>query len=532
MTFITNSYTHTDSNNSITSGTNTFTGTGTLVSGYETVTIVIQAYNENSTSQGLQIQFSPDDISYNTIYTDTYFQGLQYKKSFDIVDKYYKLIYDSSGNTEYNIRTILNVQQANNSFYDNNEHLFDAFSKLRVTNPQTLLDITFPMETVATTEFLTNNYFINYKSDTTGGGTISTTFGGAKCIIDISGGGSDTTRYITQSRKSCIYQPGKSLLFLGSGKISDTLNTSTDFSARIGYFNGVNGLFFAYDQNGISVNLINSSSITQIMQSDWNIDKMNGTGTSKINLNFNKCQLFVIDFEWLSVGKIRFGFYAYGKIVYCHTIHNVNQLNGPYMETANLPVRYELRVNDSGRAYLTQICSSVISEGGYNPLGRPFSFASGTTAISINTTETPLMAIRGNTEAASSSNNKYGNQTIIPSSYVIFGSSNTIFLYRVKLYLAPNTPVISSWTNVDNNSVVQCATGTDIDISNQPYILIDSGCAKGKVEPIFKNFASIFTSFIQLGANIDGDTDVILITAETVSGSDNIYTSINWSEIT
>ena len=73
---------------------------------------------------------------------------------------------------------------------------------------------------------------------------------------------------------------------------------------------------------------------------------MDGTGTSGYNIDFTKSQLYVIDFEWLSVGRIRFGFYIFGKIYYCHQISNFNELDEPYMKTANLPIRYEINLAD------------------------------------------------------------------------------------------------------------------------------------------------------------------------------------------
>lgn len=100
---------------------------------------------------------------------------------------------------------------------------------------------------------------------------------------------------------------------------------------------------------------------------------MDGTGISSISLNFTKAQLFVINFEWLSVGRIRFGFYLFGKINYCHQNTNLNLLTAPYMLSQNLPIRYEIITTYGETGSLVQICSTVISEGGYTPIGRSFS---------------------------------------------------------------------------------------------------------------------------------------------------------------
>jgi len=122
------------------------------------------------------------------------------------------------------------------------------------------------------------------------------------------------------------------------------LENTSGITTRIGYFDNSNGLFFQYDTSSstISVVLRNTTTDTPIPQSSWNIDKMDGTGVSGITLNFTKAQLFVIDFEWLSVGRIRFGFYIFGRINYCHQITNLNELTNPYMLSPNLPSRYEI----------------------------------------------------------------------------------------------------------------------------------------------------------------------------------------------
>jgi hypothetical protein len=73
-------------------------------------------------------------------------------------------------------------------------------------------------------------------SKSTGLGTA--TYGSSKSVLSSPGSGS----YINQSRKYCIYQPGKSLLFLGSGIIGAS-PTSSVYNAQLGYYDTNNGLF-------------------------------------------------------------------------------------------------------------------------------------------------------------------------------------------------------------------------------------------------------------------------------------------------
>ena len=81
---------------------------------------------------------------------------------------------------------------------------------------------------------------------------------------------------------------------------------------------------------------------TLIPQSQWNIDKMDGTGTSGYNLDLSKMQMFYIDYTWYGAGVIRFGFRATdGNVTYCHRIVNNNTNAEAYMRSGNLPARYE-----------------------------------------------------------------------------------------------------------------------------------------------------------------------------------------------
>lgn len=80
----------------------------------------------------------------------------------------------------------------------------------------------------------------------------------------------------------------------------------------------------------------------RIPQSQWNMDKMDGTGPSGYNLDISKMQMAYIDYTWYGAGFIRFGFRAVnGDIVYCHKMPNNNVNTAAYMRSGNLPARFE-----------------------------------------------------------------------------------------------------------------------------------------------------------------------------------------------
>ena len=81
----------------------------------------------------------------------------------------------------------------------------------------------------------------------------------------------------------------------------------------------------------------------RIPQSEWNIDKMDGTGFSGYNIDLNRMQMFYIDYSWYGAGSIRWGVRATnGDVTYVHKIENNNLNLEAYMRSGNLPGRYEV----------------------------------------------------------------------------------------------------------------------------------------------------------------------------------------------
>lgn len=77
-------------------------------------------------------------------------------------------------------------------------------------------------------------------------------------------------------------------------------------------------------------------------QSQFNIDKIDGTGFSGYNLDLNRMQMFYIDYSWYGAGYIRWGLRATnGEVTYVHKEENNNVNLEAYMRSGNLPGRYE-----------------------------------------------------------------------------------------------------------------------------------------------------------------------------------------------
>jgi hypothetical protein len=81
---------------------------------------------------------------------------------------------------------------------------------------------------------------------------------------------------------------------------------------------------------------------TRFAQSNWNIDRCDGTGASLYNINFSRMQMLYMDYSWYGAGAVRFGFKnTRGEVIYAHRIVNNNTNTEAYFRSGNLPARYE-----------------------------------------------------------------------------------------------------------------------------------------------------------------------------------------------
>lgn len=85
---------------------------------------------------------------------------------------------------------------------------------------------------------------------------------------------------------------------------------------------------------------------TVINQADFNVDKVDGTGNSGMNLRLTDDNIYWCDVQWLGAGRVRFGTYHRGQRVVMHEHYHEGALNAgkPNMATASLPVCYAQKV--------------------------------------------------------------------------------------------------------------------------------------------------------------------------------------------
>lgn len=261
----------------------------------------------------------------------------------------------------------------------------DAFGRLRTTQPFTLFD--------ATHQYNASPLFM---SSWVSGGSIAHLPNESGVQLTVNGTSGNFVRW--QSRRYLRYQPGKSQLVILTGLLGAPV---AGVRRRWGYFDNDDGLFLEQDgTNGLFLVRRTSTSgapvDTRVAQADWNVDPLNGTGPSGVNLDVSQMQLWHLDFQWLSIGRIRFWFDIGGVQILVHQITLSNALTTPYMKTANLPVRYEISntATTGVPSTLKAICQTVMTEGGQDQTGISHTASNGATAKSITGAAVPMLAVR------------------------------------------------------------------------------------------------------------------------------------------
>jgi hypothetical protein len=93
----------------------------------------------------------------------------------------------------------------------------------------------------------------------------------------------------------------------GIGVRIPTAPTSTAF-CEWGYTDFTNGFYFGADGTGKYVAYVTGGAVTKVYQSAWNIDKLDGTGTSGYTLDLAGGYVSQIDFTWYGYGDIEFNY--------------------------------------------------------------------------------------------------------------------------------------------------------------------------------------------------------------------------------
>ena len=393
----------------------------------------------------------------------------------------------------------------------------DAFGKWRVSQPTTLFDSKQVVDS--------GSFYFDIK--TTSGGTVTWNSGSAQSTFKVTN--TSGSRAIKQTKRIFVYQPGKSQQIICTGKFGTKID---GIKKSIGSFDDNDGYFF--EMSGSSFGVVLRKTIngvktdTFISQSTWNLDKMNGLGPSGNTLDINKAQIYTMDYEWLGVGRVRYGVVQKGVLIYVHEINNYNSLDTVYLRNPNLPIRYEMSThkNTTTGSLMTQICSTVISEGGFDNTGKRVVITSNNGATIGASQYDAVLFIRYNSSTSK------GAQ-IVPEQLDLLikpGNSST-FAGRWELLVNPTVTNAVTYNNASGSVVTQVGVVAAGNIITNPGTIIATGYFAGTSANSVAEMVTI-DPYYGLGRKIDGTSDVLAIGIKTIDNTYTVYPSLIVRELT
>ncbi len=376
----------------------------------------------------------------------------------------------------------------------------DAFGRLRVSEPYTLFD--------TKSRYYDHN---DFSSSTSTGANVVYDINSSTYQLNVTA--VDGSSVIRETKRVFPYQPGKSLLVLATF----CMNTpKTNLQQRVGYFTTNNGIYFENDgtYNYLVIRSYSSGALVEdrIRQDAWD--------NPFLALQVNRTQIFWTDIEWLGVGSVRCGFVVNGAYVLCHTFHHANVAGNTntYMTTAILPVRYEITntAGTTGVSVMRQICSTVISEGGYNAFTYSETAGRGTSVLRLVNAGTyyPLVSIRLASTRL--------DAIVLPRQVDVL--SPTVNYYRWKLMLNP-TLTDANWAGTSTSGTVEYDTAATA-ISGG--IELQAGYVSSR--ELSELGADAFA--FQLGRTLAGVSDIVTLAMAATSNNADVLAQIGWQEIT
>jgi hypothetical protein len=236
-----------------------------------------------------------------------------------------------------------------------------------------------------------------------------------------------------------------------------------------------------------------------------------------------------MDLEWLGVGSVRVGFVINGKFILCHTFHHANIIDSTYITTASLPIRYEIENKNSttGSSTLKQICSTVLSEGGYELRGAqrevdlPLNVPRICTSANVNY---PAISLRLKT-----SPNRLDSIAVLSALNILGDGNNSIFNWKI---VANGTTSGGSWVSASTDSSVEYNTsGTSFSIGSGR--ILAGGYFTSNTQsnpPVYVDNSNLFKFQLERNSFTSTPYELTLLVAAKVGG-DTVYASIDWEEI-
>lgn len=445
---------------------------------------------------------------------------------------------DSSGSASVKVMNSPTVS------FNNNDFSKDSFERLRVSQPVVVFEDSFAA-------LLPNAKTTIWEATATASGTANLTanlYGTELNTLLTNGSG-----YWIQSYNHIRYAPGISTLF----RITFNFNQFiTSVRQRVGMFtdqgtypsNAGDGFYLEAD--GSTVSVVRRYMTTgaagaeeRISQANWNMDKLDGTGASGVSLDWTKAQHFVVEYQWLGVGTIRYGFETgQNQVVWCHQIVSVNSLSQSWSRTGSLPVRAEIYSTGvlATAGKLTLINCVVIHEGDVGDL-RGWKYFGGNSGATpkvgglVAAAWHPVMGIR-----AAATNDLTKRARILPTSVTFsvatVATGPTVLQVGLMMLATPNTGATYAVTTGGSAAVIDIAATPATAVTGT---LIWSGLIPNVVGAYTFDLSTLNDNMNVIGTAASGaqaitgagNLTVVAGCIQTATVGASVVASLNWKEL-
>ena len=324
---------------------------------YNTIRVDVKS-NVNSIIDGVELQQSDNNITWFTYKKCSYLPTIKCIV-FDIIRRKYFRVKYTNGDYDQKIFRIKTVFQQNIISLDNQIIQISPLHSDTYGNLKTSSDI---WETAINIKHIIKEDTILALSTASTGANIVYNNNINALKLSVS---NNNNKCISQSRNNIMLSSGyRTKIYITC--VIDANNNSNDDNviSRVGVFDDKDGIFYEY--NGLTniklcirQNYIN----TYINKSDWNIDTLDGGGTSNIHFNEFTINTFVFEFNWNGISDAYAGILSEGIIHMTHIFKSFNIETNLLLTTCNLPIKCELEANtntyNNGSMYIYSMYSYI-----------------------------------------------------------------------------------------------------------------------------------------------------------------------------
>ena len=352
---------------------------------------------------------------------------------------------------------------------------------------------------------------------TTGAGTglVTVTLDGFSVSVPVTGGNNvNRTSYeLSKFNYSNV----------GVGWLADAIDGTVFFiSSRPSPYTGSYSVAGASITGSFSRTIAGSgSTATFIPQSSWDVDKMDGTGQSRMVLNPQRGNVYQVGFQYLGFGNAFFAIEdsETGRLAPVHMIKNTNRRTTPVLKNPQVTTRAVCtNVGGTSNVTLKTVSMASFTEGLAKKLDPRYSFSFDYSAVDTGGAYQPIGAIK--------INRIYNGLTCFGEIDLLrIGASNTSTAKNLTVALYKNLPITGTpnFTYLsETSSITSYATlipGTDSVTTNGAVALVSF--------PVGSNSSNTVTFDLDDLVVAAGETIIVAIkTTGNVTGE----VTLNWYE--